>query len=104
MRNFIREWLGLPPLVDPKKAEDLHAAAAALHPMAGLGPLTDRSQTEHIRIAVLPASNGKIIEVGKFKPNPRGPDWTFEHHLVTPDQSLVDAITKVMTINALDQN
>lgn len=103
MRNFIRRWLGLPPIENQEKADGV-IAAAAVHPMAGLGPLTDRSQNEHIRIAVLPASNGKIIEVGKFKPNPRGPDWMFEHHIVPPEKNLVEVITQVLVINALDQN
>lgn len=99
MRSFIRRWLGLPTVVHTK------GVGAEIAPSMDVnGPLTQHRAQDHIRIAILPAVNGKIIEVGKFKPNPRGPDWTFEHHLVTGDEPLSTAIVRVLTICALESN
>jgi hypothetical protein len=48
------------------------------------------------------AVNGTIIKVSKFKHNPNGPDWTHEMHIVREDETIQDAVLKVIAINALE--
>ena len=46
----------------------------------------------NIQISLFGAANGTILQVGVFKPNPRGPDWTFTYYCVTDSESLSDAV------------
>ena len=48
------------------------------------------------------AVNGTIIKVSKFKHNPNGPDWTHEMHIVREDETIQDAVLKVIAIYALE--
>ena len=54
-----------------------------------------------LRIDIITALNGRVLQIGKFKPNPHGPDWTFELYLVPDDQSLADAISAVLAMRGL---
>lgn len=54
------------------------------------------------RISVLKAANGRIIELGTFKPNPTGPDWTYTYYLVQEDERMSTAIERVLAIKNLE--
>ena len=54
-----------------------------------------------LRVEIIPALNGRILQIGKFKPNPHGPDWTYELYIVPDDQSLTDAISAVLVMRGV---
>jgi hypothetical protein len=51
---------------------------------------------EHVRISLRPAINGKILEIGTFKSNPRGPDWTFEHYCLREEEDVAAAVAALL--------
>lgn len=52
---------------------------------------------EHVySVALRKAMNGVILELGAYKPNPRGPDWTYTHFLVPEGESIPDAVTALL--------
>lgn len=56
------------------------------------------------RVTIIKATNGKLIEVSYYKPNPRGNDWEYEYTLVPEGESLVDAVSRVLTASALENS
>lgn len=61
--------------------------------MAGQGVAAAAPQ---VRIGILEAINGRILEIGTYKPNLHGPDWTNEYYLVREDETLSDALTLML--------
>lgn len=55
-----------------------------------------------IRFAIIKAANGRILKVSKYKPNPRGPDWTHELHIIPEQERVADAVTRVLAIHSLE--
>ena len=55
-----------------------------------------------IRIGVMKAMNGRILEVSTYKPNPHGPDWTSEMFIVPEDQTLTQALTTLLILKGLN--
>lgn len=56
-----------------------------------------------IRLGIIKAMNGNLIEVSTYKPNPHGPDWKNEVYIVREDESLGDAIKVILATKALEQ-
>lgn len=52
--------------------------------------------TATIRIGVIDAVNGTVLEVSAFKRNPHGPDWTSKMFIVREDQPLHEAIAMLL--------
>jgi hypothetical protein len=59
-------------------------------------------QSDQTSFTVLRAMNGRIIKVSSYKPNPRGPEWTHELHIVKDDEKIPDVIARIMAIKALE--
>jgi hypothetical protein len=55
-----------------------------------------------IKIGVINASNGKVLEIAKYKPSNRGPDWTKEYYIVQAGQTLAEAIQQYLLANGLE--
>lgn len=56
-----------------------------------------RSQDGSITtISILNALNGRILEIGTYKPNPVGPDWTYEHFIVQDGESIETALMAIL--------
>ena len=87
LRKWIRGWL----------SADLVNQPAAIEARAH-----ERSSQPTVRVAVIQAMNGRVLEVGVYKPNPRGPDWTFELFIVPENATLAAAITTVLAIKAVE--
>lgn len=88
IRKWIRGWLNA----------DLHVKT--LNPVVSEGH--DRNSQPTVRVAVLQAMNGRVLEVGVYKPNPRGPDWTFDMFIVPENATLASAITTVLAMKAVE--
>lgn len=56
-----------------------------------------------IKIGVINASNGKVLEIAKYKPSNRGPDWTKEYYIVQAGQTLAEAIQQYLLANGLER-
>ena len=56
-----------------------------------------------IRLGIVKAMNGNLIDVSTYKQNPHGPDWKHEVYIVREGESLVDAIKVILATKALEQ-
>lgn len=61
----------------------------------------DEDVQAKVNFGVIKAMNGTAIRVGTYKPNPHGPDWTYELYLVGEHQSLAEAFTTILAIKAI---
>lgn len=52
-------------------------------------------------ISVIPAINGRIIEIGNYRQNMHGPDWTYEHYIVPDGESLEGAMTAILLMKGM---
>jgi hypothetical protein len=86
IKNWFRNWL---------LSNDVKLATVS--PMAETDAVHSNMMFSFIR-----ATNGVIIKVSKFKHNPHGPDWTHELHIVREDETIQDAVIKVMAIYSLE--
>ena len=57
----------------------------------------------NIRIGVMPAMNGKVLEIGKRNVhNNHGPDWNYTLFLVPDGMLLSDAVTTLLIAEGLN--
>lgn len=69
----------------------------------GLKDSVSQSQSSPtLRIGIMKAMNGRILEISTFKPNPHGPDWTTEMFIVPEDQTLGQSVTMVLSLKGLN--
>lgn len=54
-----------------------------------------------VRIGMVEAMNGKILEVATYKRNSHGPDWTSEYFIVDPATPLNEQIATVLVMKGL---
>lgn len=54
------------------------------------------------RLTMVKAVNGRLLEVGMYKPNPHGPDWKYELYIIDANERVSDAVAKVLAIKALE--
>jgi hypothetical protein len=54
------------------------------------------------RLTFVKAMNGRMLEVGMYKPNPHGPDWKYELYIIDSNERVSDAVAKVLAIKALE--
>lgn len=87
LRKWIRGWLSAD-LVIPEAPQPVDSSTRESAPMC--------------RVSVLKAMNGRVLEVGSYKPNPRGPDWTFELFIVPENATLASAIATVLAIKQIE--
>jgi hypothetical protein len=66
-----------------------------------LDPIGD--EAAQTTFSVVKAMNGRIIKVSTYKPQSRGPDWTYEIYIVKDDEKIPDVIARIMAIKALEQ-
>lgn len=67
-------------------------------------PASDGMEVQaKIRLGIIKAMNGNLIEVSTYKQNPHGPDWKNEVYIVRDGESLGDAIKVILATKALEQ-
>ena len=47
------------------------------------------------------AINGRIIEIGNYKPNMHGPEWTYEHFVLAEGEPLEPAISTILLMKGM---
>jgi hypothetical protein len=66
-------------------------------------PQVSRSETlPSLRLGIVKAMNGRILEVSTYTPNKHGPDWTNEMFIVPEDQTLTEALTTLLVLKGLN--
>lgn len=75
------------------------APAVAIDGSSGARPAGETVATVSLR----PAVNGHILELGIYKPNPRGSDWTYTSYVVGAGESLNDAVTTLLVTHQLNK-
>lgn len=88
MKRLIQRWLGLPV---PDRRQDLLTLSS------NAGPRVD--QDAKLRVELIEAVNGRVLQIGKYKPNPHGPDWTFTLYVVGDNETLPDAIATCLVLH-----
>jgi len=86
MRSALREWLlgndrDRPVITASHASDDLDA---------------------QLNFSVLKAANGTILKVSKFRPNPRGPDWTHELHIIKDGETVADVFRSIYAAHTLE--
>lgn len=69
----------------------------------GLAEVAQSQTVPSLRIGVMKAMNGRLLELSTYKPNPHGPDWTTELFIVPEDQTLGQALTMVLTLKGINE-
>jgi len=72
-------------------------------PRLGLVTSSDHDIRANFRIGVVPAANGRLLEISTYKHNPSGSDWKDELFIVPDDQTLAQSITTILTLKGLDK-
>jgi hypothetical protein len=88
MRSALRDWL-------LGNDRDRPVLTTASHLSDDLDP--------QLNFSVLKAANGTILKVSKFRPNPRGPDWTHELHIVKDGETVADLFLSIYAAHTLEQ-
>ena len=90
MRAWLRRWL-----LGDDRLTNIYA---------GLPVPSDDSIGEKIKptvkVGVVEAMNGKLLEVSSYKPNSRGPDWTTTYWIMD-DSPLAEQIAVVIAMKGL---
>lgn len=90
MKKLILKWLGIDTLNNGL--------------LRTVVPDTELGFTPNFRIGLIKTMNGgTVLEIGTFKPNARGSDWTYEFYSVDPEQKLSEAVGIVLTMKGLEQ-
>ena len=56
-----------------------------------------------VRIGLMDAINGKLLEVSSYKPNPHGPDWKTEYYVMDESTPISEQISTVMLMKGLQK-
>jgi hypothetical protein len=91
LRNAIRRWLN-----NERNYYEKPSLVASQ-------PVEESPEQVVSRFTVLRAINGYVIQIGKHKHNPHGPDWTFSNYVVAEGEDLIDAVKTCITLGALSK-
>lgn len=86
IRRWIKNWL----------AQDISGVAI-------LETKAVHDTHDSFNFSFVQAMNGMIIKVAKYKPNPHGPDRTYELHIVKDDETIQDAVLRILAIYSLEK-
>jgi hypothetical protein len=93
MREWLKNWLFKEEIAE-KKARysevDISAPEEAV----------DKPKPK-VRIAVMEAMNGKMLEVQSYQRNNHGPDWKSEYYILEEGRPLAEQIAVVMTMRGM---
>lgn len=57
-----------------------------------------------VRFSIIKVANGRLIEVGTYKPtNNPGPDWKMQTYIVKDGELIADVITRLYAIHELEK-
>lgn len=92
--------------MEAKKRKHPAARKASLDELMGVSPATTRDTQPEIMVKLLPAVNGRLIEISTKHPHPMHSghfDWEHELFIVEEGQTLSQAIAMVMLMKGLEK-
>lgn len=94
MREWLKNWLFKEEIEKQKRAErDIYATVSPEEAV-------DKPKPK-VRIAVMEAMNGKMLEVTSYQRNNHGPDWKTEYYILEEGRPLAEQIAVVMTMRGM---
>ena len=97
MREWLKNWLFKEEIEKQRKRErEIYGEVAVAAPEEAV----DKPRPK-VRIAVMEAMNGKLLEVLSYQRNPHGPDWKSEYYILEEGKSLAEQIAVVMTMRGM---
>ena len=94
MRAWLKKWLF--------KEEIEQQRTIAYAPLAVATDECGEKIKPHVKVGVVEAMNGKLLEVSSYKQNSRGPDWTTTYWIMD-DRPLAEQIGMVLVLKGLDK-
>lgn len=95
MREWLKNWLFREEIAKQKERErDIFATVSPAE------EAVQKAQPK-VRIGMVEAMNGKILEVATYKRNNHGPDWTSEYFIIDSATPLNEQIATVMVMKGL---
>lgn len=70
---------------------------------AAIEPDQTTSVEAKLRLGIVKAINGTVIEVSTHKHNPHGPDWKHEMYIVRDGEDIAEALRVVLALKALEK-
>lgn len=52
-------------------------------------------------VTIHKAVNGRILEIASFRPNPHGPDWTYEHYIIADGEDIVPTLSTILLMKGM---
>ena len=93
MKAWLRRWL-----LGDDRLTNVYAGLAVQPDNSCIG----EKISPHVKVGVVEAMNGKLLEVSSYKQNPRGPDWTTTYW-VMDDSPLAEQIATVIALKGLEK-
>lgn len=93
MRNLLRQFI----------VWVLGANGPEVSKYATLDPAQTTSVDAKLRLGIVKAINGTMIEISTHKHNPHGPDWKHEIYIVRDGEDMAEAIKVVLAMKALEK-
>ena len=56
-----------------------------------------------VTVGIRKVMNGYVLEMGSFKANPRGPDWTYTHFILPEGGNIPEAVAALLVKQRLEQ-
>ena len=94
MREWLKNWLFKDEIAAQKARErDISVTMSSEEAV-------DKPRPK-VRIAVMEAMNGKMLEVQSYQRNNHGPDWKTEYYILEEGRPLAEQIAVVMTMRGM---
>lgn len=96
LKRVVRRWVAEAARDDMHKGNTLEVAI-------GSNPTTGTMNGEaHVSVSLRKAMNGLILEMGTYKPDPRGPDWTYKHYILKEGEDVAAAVAALLVNHRLN--
>lgn len=89
MRKWLVKWL-----TKPMREKEIYATVSPPE------EAVDKPRPK-VRIAVMEAMNGKLLEVQSYQRNNHGPDWKSEYYILEEGRPLAEQMAVVMTMRGM---
>jgi hypothetical protein len=89
LKRKIRNWL------DSDKLQTSRGYAEVAQP--------EQPDSNNFSLSIMPAMNGKVIQIRTYQFQSRGPDWKTEYYVVPDGERLTDAVTILLMAKNLEK-
>jgi hypothetical protein len=97
-KKLLRRWM-----MEASRDSRNPSRDSILEALAGNKTHNQMAGDAQLTVALRKAINGHILEMGVYASNPRGPDWTYTHFVLTEGESVPDAIAALLVNQRLNK-